>query len=327
MTIMISSSLAVPVRQNGSGTANTDTAAYSVSGVKSNAQTDGAQRAEKAFDISKFAYLKQSEAADDETGLPKQDPEVARYSREKNMARETLERLVKELKMVKKVWANKPEELAEQLLRLGAELAKVAKQYQKAQKALAKILGDQSGISGALNIPNISLPAGVPNAEPSAAVEADHAEQEATEAEFNAEQAEDMAETASSEAEGYADNASAAGVPDAKEAPSEMKAGIAAYEKVQFEKVRLDETPFAFELRGDIEFAGRLRVYASELRKSLEEVSKKAHNLPGASKERDEFLKDAGKALKDLETEMFKYEGALKRAMPPAISVMQPVSA
>lgn len=329
MTMLISPSLAAPIRQNGGGTANTDALSASAQ-IKADARADEAKKADKAFDISKFSYLKQSEAVEEEAGLPAQDPEVARYSREKNMARETLERLVKELKMVKKVWANKPEELAEQLLRLGAELAKVAKQYQKAQKALARILGEQSGINGGLNIPSISMPSGVSHAEPASDVEADHAKQEAKEAEADVSDAEKSADLTVSQADELADDAEriAKTEDDATiENPTEMKSGIAAYQKVKHEKVRLDDTPYAWELRGDMEFATRMREYASKLRESLEEVTKKAGNLPGAGEERDKFLKEAGEALKELEAQMFRYEGAMKRAMPPAVSVMQPVSA
>ncbi len=321
MSLTIASSFTAALRQSGPAY-TAPTRQTPAEHTREAADVPSEKGIESRFDLAKLPYLTGREETEESNGLPPQDPEVARYSREKYQARETFERLVKELKMVRKVWANKPEELAEQLLRLGAELAKVAKQYQAAQKALAQILGERSGMGNGLAMPAISAPAvgaTSPSADPSDDVgsSAETAQDAGSDAEAEANRlAGDAAELAD-------DNTSSTPTPDTQA----VKSGAAAYEKVQMKTVRLDESPFAMELRGDIEFASGLRGFATKLREALEEVVKKAPNLPGASRERDEFLEKAGEALEELESEMFKYLGALKRAMPPALRVSQPVSA
>lgn len=235
----------------------------------------------------------------------REDPRIARYSREKTMAREALHRLREEFKIIRKVWAANPQELAVQLARLGKELVKVVKQYKAAQEALSELLGGQSG--GAISMPNMT--AGMTVSPGGASAETDDTAENKSEA--------DPALEGEAQAE-----------PEASELVSSThKYGMEAYKKLQVETVRLDETPFAMELRGDIEFAGRARVMATELREHFEAGRKKAMNLPGHSEEQEKFLNKVGKALKELEADMMKYEGGLKRAMPPAISVTRPVIA
>lgn len=264
---------------------------------RSNATADAPARPEQASAKPSLITDKvELTSASDEPADINENPEVQRYSREKNQAREAFERLVKEFKMVRKVWANDPEELAVQLVRLGKELAKVVKQYQKAQAALAEVLGKMTG--PALNMPALGSSASVP--------------------------AKDTTETAPSELSGGAEPVEPAAPQDA-ESPDVQQPlsaeGLAAYQKMTGKRIRLDDTPFAHELRGDIEFAHGFREFATKLRHELEYGIKRAPNMPGHSKEREEFMEDAHGFLEDLESELFKYEGALKRAMPPAIYV------
>lgn len=222
-----------------------------------------------------------------------ENPEAQRYSREKNQAREAFDRLIEELKIVRKVWANNPEELAAQLVRLGKELAKIVKQYQKAQQALADVLGKSSG-SG-LSVPSMSAPAQSANAP-------------------------EVGDTTSSEVQ----ETSEVAIKDQPVSDPARSDAFSAYQKAAGRRIRLDETPYAMELRGDIEFAGKARTFATKLREELEYGQKKAPSLPGHSKEREAFMKEAHKFLEDLEAGLFEYEGALKRAMPPAIHVTVP---
>lgn len=269
-------------------------------------------KVETRFDLSKMPYLTRESQTDEETGV-KENPELARYSREKSMAQETLQRLVEEYKIVKKVWANQPEEMAKQLIRLAKELAKVMKAFQKAQAAMAKILGAQSG----MNMPAISLPNTM-----GASLSSENA---------NAGDSGDQAEHAADAAQSAENDANAAGaladdgkVEDTGLEPhqppdADLTRVAKAYARADTERVRLDQTPYANELRGDIEFASKARSLASKFRETFEEEHKKAMNLPGHSEEREKFLKKVGKALEEFETDLMKYEGALKSAMPPAI--------
>ena len=237
-----------------------------------------------------------------------ENPEVQRYSREKNQALEAFERLKEELKIVRKVWANDPEELAAQLVRLGKQLAKLVKQYQKAQKAMADILGKASG--GALTMPSLSMPvttaAGAPETEAKTASSDMPNEQDIP---AEADMSEDLPEDAIED------------VPEEAAAPPVQSDGLATYQKMTGKRVRLDQTPFATELRFDIQYAHGFREFATELRLELEYSQKKAPAMPGHSEAREEYMEDAHDFLKDLEKELFKYEGELKRAMPPAIYV------
>ncbi|MBI1339290.1 hypothetical protein GC169_03640 [bacterium] len=60
--------------------------------------------------------------------------------REKTRAREAVQRLVEELKIIKKVWANDPKELARQLARIAKQLAQAVKDYKAAAKATGEAI-------------------------------------------------------------------------------------------------------------------------------------------------------------------------------------------
>lgn len=271
--------------------------------------TQKADGTEKTFDLSKLAYLKTETEDEDDSSAIQEDPKVAQYSREKNQAKETLERLIKELKMVRKVWANDPEELAKQLVRLGDELKKVMEVFKKAQKALAALLKEQSGLSSSMSgaMPNIAMPSA-----PAQTANTDDTQTR----------------------EGEADTAPAENAADTSEDPdagtinkSDLAQGLAAYAKADTARIRLDQTPYAYELRGDIEFAHGMRGFATSLRDAFDEVRKKAANLPGHSEEQEKFFDDVEDYLKELESDAFDYVGSLQRAMPPAIYVSLPAQA
>ncbi|MFC6199227.1 hypothetical protein [Ponticaulis profundi] len=273
--------------------------------------THGAWQTSAATPIAKSEdspLLSEAKEGDDSSAV-QSDPEVERLSREKNRAREDFERLKEELKLVRKMWAHDPDKLAEQLLRLGGELEKIMKAYQKAQQALAKILGAQGGIGGAMPaLPSISTA----NARP--APTEDAATDDASGP---------MADTSPSEI-----SETVPTVPGDRPANADMMRGIQAYQKVETMQVRLDDTPFAWELRGDIDFAHGLRGFATELRESFELARKSTLNSPTTDeKAREERFADIAEALGDLESRMFKYVGALQRAMPPAIRISVPVQA
>ncbi len=235
-----------------------------------------------------------------------ENPEVQRYSREKNQALEAFDRLKEELKIVRKVWANDPEELAAQLVRLGKQLAKLVKQYQKAQKAMADILGKASG--GALTMPSFSMP--VTTAATTPETEAQTAPSDMQQdIPAEADMSEDLPDDAIED------------IPEEVATPPVQSDGLATYQKMTGKRVRLDQTPFATELRFDIQYAHGFREFATELRLELEYSQKKAPAMLGHSEAREEFMEDAHDFLKDLEKELFKYEGELKRAMPPAVYV------
>lgn len=224
-----------------------------------------------------------------------QDPEIQRWQREKNQAKETFERLYEELKMVRKIWAHDPRELAAQLARLGKQLEKVMESYAKAQAALGDLLGG-GGVGGGLAPVAVG---GVPAAK-------------ATEADAKPDKVPDDIPSAK----------------DVSEIEAETKgANIAAetaYAKAELESVCLDQTPFAMELRGDIEFAQGVRGFATKLREEYEAAFKKLVNDPDRSPEDDKAKKEYDKYFKGLEQMGFELVGHFQKQMPPAISVSVP---
>lgn len=224
-----------------------------------------------------------------------QDPEIQRWQREKNQAKETFERLREELKMVRKIWAHDPRELAAQLARLGKQLEKVMETYAKAQAALGDLLGG-GGVGGGL------APVAVGGVPPAKANEAEATPDEVPD---DIPSAEDVSKIKA-------------------ETKGANIAAETAYAKAEMESVRLDQTPFAMELRGDIEFAQGLRGFATKLREEYEAAFKKLVNDPDRSPEDDKAKKEYDKYFKGLEQMGFELVGHFQKQMPPAISVSVP---
>ena len=96
---------------------------------------------------------------------------------------------------------------------------------------------------------------------------------------------------------------------------------------MQYERVRLDQTPEAMELRGDLEFTNFAKGLTSELRDAFRDVKRWAIGFKQNDKDSEKLYENTDKELKQLEKELGQFEDDLRRAMPPSIWVSQPVQA
>ena len=285
---------------------------------------------EDVFDISKLAYLKAGETEEEDGGLvDDRSAEEVRWSRQKEQAKLQLERLGKELKLVRKMYAHDPEEMAKQLVRLANMLKETVELYKEAQEELGKILKAQSGLSsmamGGVSVG--AVPAGGGATTPTESDETS-VERDVNAAADDVELTESNDETVSSEASAEVDTgaeASNAQTADTDNTTAQAQSGLNAYNKQAFKTVRLDQTAFAMELRGDIEFAEGARNFVSKLRLDMSLAAKKSTNMSGDDEEKRKLFEKSDEHLEDIEKDMFKYVGDLQKAMPPGLRVQVPV--
>ena len=106
-------------------------------------------------------------------------------------------------------------------------------------------------------------------------------------------------------------------------APGQIK----AYGAVKFERVRLDQTPEAFELRGDIDFVKEAKGVQEKLKEMFWDVKRWAIGFDKNSKDDRKLYEVTEKVLKKMDKELGDYLDELQKAMPPAIWVSRPVQA
>ena len=255
-----------------------------------------------------------STAKDDiETSKP-EDARIEALSREKGRAREALERIREEIKLMRKMWQFQPREMAKQIARLAKELKEVLDDYKKVQKALADLQGGAVGAGAAM--PSISG-AGLPIATSAPAETGETATDSDDPAASNQDvQREEMHKDTDIDGE----------VDDVSQTP-EVPDHTRLQAVTQYERVRLDQTPAAMELRGDLEFAGFVKGLTGELRDAFRDVKRWAIGFKQDDKESEKLYEATEKGLKQLEKELGQFEDDIRRAMPPSIWVSQPVVA
>ena len=264
----------------------------------------------------------------------KEDPRVTALSEKKGRARAKLEELMKRVKLTRKIWQYQPKELAKQLVALAKQLKEVLDEYKSAQKELAKLQGSLGAGGGGLPAGLGMLTAPPPTAaaaeDPSEADEPEDVEAASADVEtgVNGESQELPEEASATETEagiGETDEATDEDEPSAEETPSNNRPFT--YGSVKFERIRLDQTPEAYELRGDLEFAQQAKGVMEEIKDGFRDAKRWAIGFKQTSKDDQKFFEEVGEFLKDLDKELNDYEGELKRSMPPAIWVSRPVSA
>ena len=251
-----------------------------------------------------FSPLAQTAAESDAKKSSPDDARIEALSREKGRAREALLRIREEIKLMRKVWQFQPREMAKQIARLAKELKEVLSDYKKVQKALADLQGGAAG--GGMVMPDVGGLTASVAADPSGAEE-DGSEGQAK-ATSDMDKSGDVDPDAISEAED---------LPDTQRQEAVM----------QYERVRLDQTPEAMELRGDLEFTNFVKGLTSELRDAFRDVKRWAIGFKQNDKDSEKLYDNTDKELKQLEKELGQFEDDLRRAMPPSIWVSQPVRA
>jgi hypothetical protein len=237
------------------------------------------------------------------------DPKTRALEQQKERARLILDRLIEELKLVKKVWAHDPKGMAKQIGRITQQLKEALELYQSAHEALKggsnTIAGLPSGISSATSLPSSTSAA---NAQTS---------------QNSYENDEHQAETSAAQ---EAPNSEFDNDPDVMDTEDNMTADISAqaqsaYEKPQLEFYRLDRTDEALALKSDFEFVGFVRDLKTKLKETLDYMKQKAIvQLPKGAENSEEFV-DAEKEIEELEEELKDFEKDLKKQSPPAVMV------
>ncbi len=266
----------------------------------------GTKRSAVSFvrDEVNFSSLAQTAAESDAKKSSPDDARIEALSREKGRAREALLRIREEIKLMRKVWQFQPREMAKQIARLAKELKEVLNDYKKVQKALADLQGSAAG--GGMVMPDVgvlgaSMAAG-------ASGEGEDASEDEAAAHSDIDKPGDVDPDAVAEAED---------LPDTQRQDAVM----------QYERVRLDQTPEAMELRGDLEFTNFVKGLTSELRDAFRDVKRWAIGFKQNDKDSEKLYDNTDKELKQLEKELGQFEDDLRRAMPPSIWVSQPVQA
>lgn len=260
----------------------------------------------------------------------KEDPRVTALSEKKGRARAKLEELMKRIKLTRKIWQYQPKELAKQLVALAKQLKEILDEYKSAQTELAKLQGSLGAAGGGLpaGLGSLTMPSptGAATEEPTETDTADEADGTSADAEMEANSSRqdlpDASEAASTEAD--TDTAETENAASEESQPPERPF---TYGNVKFERIRLDQTPEAFVLRSDIEFAQQAKGVMEEIKDGFRDAKRWAVGFKQTSKDDQKFFEDVEDFLKDLDKELNDYEGELKRAMPPAIWVSKPVAA
>ncbi|MAK61193.1 MAG: hypothetical protein CMK09_09470 [Ponticaulis sp.] len=289
----------------------------------------GAKLSDKpAFEVSLSAEASQKT---EKSEVPDVDPRVEALSREKGRARERLIELGKQIKLVRKIWQYQPKELAKQLIRLAQELKDVLTDYKKAQKELAELRGSMSSGGAGMAMPNVSIPSATP---PSAETSEDGETPSPDDMQKDAEQAVEFAEAELAHLPDETED-EVASVPVPAEEPDERVPdtdetslkGLTAYGPMKIERFRLDQTPEAFELRGDLEFVNGAKSLLKELKDAFGDVKRWAIGFDQDGKDDRKLYELTGKVLKKLEKDLTDYEVELREMMPPAIWVSRAVPA
>lgn len=260
----------------------------------------------------------------------KEDPRVTALSEKKGRARAKLEELMKRIKLTRKVWQYQPKELAKQLVALTKQLKEIVDEYKSAQKELAKLqgsLGAGGGLPAGLGALTMPPPAAAATEETS---EADEADEASADIEADAEtEASAAIQHVPDEAEPVAAHPGSDPEPEEDAAAEDTSSPERpfSYGNVKFERIRLDQTPEAYQLRSDIEFAQEAKGLMEEIKDGFRDAKRWAIGFKQTSKDDQKFFEEVEDFLKDFDKELRDYEGELKRAMPPAIWVSRPVAA
>lgn len=267
---------------------------------------------------------------------------IEALSQKKGRARAKLQELMKQLKLVRKVWQYQPKELAKQIVRLAKALKEIVTEYKAAQQELAELQASMAGGGGMPPVPAIPIVPPSAGAGTEEQTEGDEAAREQmraeaetavteAEAELHAEAETGEAETDEAAAQGAGvetgtvetDAEAEDGAAETDGAPGQLK----AYGAVKFERVRLDQTPEAFELRGDIDFVKEAKGVQEKLKEMFWDVKRWAIGFDKNSKDDRKLYEVTEKVLKKMDKELGDYQDDLQKAMPPAIWVSRPVQA
>lgn len=264
------------------------------------------------------------------------DPEKAQHYRKKNEAHEMIERLIKEFKMIKEVWANDPKEMARQLGRIAKQLKEAVKIFSDAAEALGEISKKGPNLS--------SIAAGaappVKTADDAEGSSQDAEKQaEALEASENVEadveqidqdvdqpksnflaKHETAEEKRSERIEQLEAGKSVNEIYGKEDTASTRNAAQSAYgnqaEQSDVKWVKAKESPQYMAYLGNMDFINKVREFAKHIKLEFEHAGKKAvFTLPEPPEKTEEF-KEAKKEFEELDEDLIDFEKEVKAAMP-----------
>lgn len=265
------------------------------------------------------------------------DPEKAQHYRKKNEAREMIDRLIKEFKMIKEVWANDPKEMARQLGRIAKQLKEAVKIFSDAAEALGEISKKGPNIS--------SIAAGAPAPSVKTADDAETSSQDAEEqaeaiessenVEADAEEIDQDVEEPKSHflakhetaeekraerIEQLESGKSVNEIYGKEDTASTRNAAQNAYgtqaEQSDVKWVKAKESPQYFAYLGNMDFINTVREFAKQIKLEFDHAGKKGlFTLPEPPEETEEF-KEAKKEFEELDEDLIDFEKEVKASMP-----------
>ncbi|MFC7291927.1 hypothetical protein [Hirschia litorea] len=238
------------------------------------------------------------------------DPEREALSRKKNQARESLDRIVKQFKIIKAVWANDPKEMARQLGRLAQDLKDAVKIYADAAKALGELS------SAAPNVSMVSVGRLAPSSNANEADER-NADQDAE----AAQEAEQAVSASAVEGERFAadgEEVEASYVSAAGEERALSQRAVNAYGDSDTKWVKAENSPQAAATRENLEFIGKVRGIAKKMEDELTYMKKKAIVSGDGKADKSEAFLEADEVFDELKEDLTDFEVEVRKATPIA---------
>jgi len=218
----------------------------------------------------------------------------------KTRARETIERLKKEIELIKRLWAHDAKQMARQLARIGKDLKAAVKDYAKAAK--------ENGEDAAALRQDLTALAASSTSNAPAKAQPDTASENAKPQQTAMPPHDAPSENAASETPDSADDG---GPTTAAPAVTQTQSAASAYQtQDRNEKVRELKDRIA-EAKGDLVFVAEVRGLIKKIRELMQEAKIKSHFDGRDKADKEEALKvfeksmaDVDEAVGDLETDV-----------------------
>ncbi len=237
------------------------------------------------------------------------DPEEIALQRKKTQAREDIQRLREEFKVIKEVWANDPKEMARQLGRIAKQLKAAVKMFSDASKALGEIGQSAPSMTTMTAGSNISSASETDEQAEDQPPTKDDIDNTVEDAERSAQNGVDLSEQ---NMDGTDSSVSALA--------SQRNAAQAAYseqvEKVDIKWVKAKDSPQYAAYMDNMNFINEVRGFSKLLELEFEHTKKKAvFTIPDKAEKSEEF-EEADKEFEELLEDVIDFERDVKAAMP-----------
>ncbi len=237
------------------------------------------------------------------------DPEEIALQRKKTQAREDIQRLREEFKVIKEVWANDPKEMARQLGRIAKQLKAAVKMFSDASKALGEIGQSAPSMTTMTTGSNISSASETEGQAEDRTQFEDDIDNKVEEAERGAD-----VTLASTEQDQNAADGSVDGLA------SQRNAAQTAYseqaEKTETKWVKAKDSPQYAAYMDNMNFINEVRGFSKLLELEFEHSKKKAVFTIAGKAEKSEEFEEADKEFEELREDVIDFERDVKAAMP-----------